>query len=131
MPLAMMMAVQEKYFKTSGLTEQDKADAHKAIQRFAHGVAAGKLKFDDLAKAMDPLSIKSSSSSTTVTTTGTTTTNRNNFQLKPKATDEELRTFIADVTAKADKAEIAQDVPEVNIADEVEKAIDAGLAKGK
>jgi hypothetical protein len=132
MPLAVMMGVQERYFKTSGLSDQDKAEAHKAIQRFAHAVAAGKLKTSDLMKSMDVLSAKSSSTTTTVTTDGTTTTTNNSqLRLKAKVTDEELRAFIADVKAKADKAEIAEDVSEVNIAEEIEKSIDAGLAKGK
>jgi hypothetical protein len=133
MPLTMMMAVEEKYFKKSGLTEQDKADAKMAINRFARAVADGKLKINDLMTSMDVLSTKSSSNTTTVTPGGTTTTtsHRNDFQLKPTATDEELRTFIADVKAKADKAEVPAEVPPMNIAEEIEKAIDAGLAKGK
>jgi hypothetical protein len=59
------------------------------------------------------------------------TTQNGNFQLKPTVTDEELRKFISDVKEKADKAQIAENVPEMNIAEEIEKAIDAGLAKGK
>ena len=132
MPLTMMMAVEEKYFKKSGLNEQDKSDAKVAINRFARGVADGKLKFNDLMASMDPLSTKSSNTTTSVGSGGAAVvSSSNNFQLKPTVTDEELRTFIADVKAKADKAEVPAEVVPINIAEEIEKSIDAGLAKGK
>lgn len=132
-PLAVMAGVEAKYFAKSGLIADEKAAAKVAIQRFSHGVADGKLTMTDMSTAMD--SIATRSSTTTVTTSSgsstTTTSSQNNFQLKPTVTDEELRKFIGDVKEKADKAQIAEEVPEMNIAEEIEKAIDAGLAKGK
>jgi hypothetical protein len=133
-PLAVMAGVEAKYFAKSGLNADEKAGAKVAIQRFARGVADEKLTMDDMGSVMAPIS-----SRTSVVTTSTSggaaragvTTQNGNFQLKPTVTDEELRKFISDVKEKADKAQIAENVPEMNIAEEIEKAIDAGLAKGK
>lgn len=133
MPLAAMWGVQERYFAKSGLTEEEKTAAIRAIHRFSHGVAEGTLNMDDLNVAMKH--VATGNGTMTVTRTSSdgsvkkVTTSTGNFNFKPKVTDEELRQFIADVKAKADEAKIAEDVPELNIADEVEKAIDKGLTR--
>ena len=132
-PLAVMAGVEAKYFAKSGLSADEKTAAKVAIQRFSHGVADQKLTMNDMGDAMAPISTRTS---VVTTTTGGTSSvqvssQQGNFQLKPTVTDEELRTFIAEVKSKADKAQIADEVPELNIADEIEKAIDAGIAKGK
>lgn len=136
LPLTMMWGAQEKYFDKSGLSEEEKAAGVRAMHRFSHGVAEGKLSMDDLSSAMQHVS--TGANSVTVTKTNidgsvntTTTRTGGNFQFKPKVSDEELRKFIEEIKTKADGAHIAEDVPEMNIAEEVEKAIDKGLANSK
>lgn len=112
-PLAVMAGAEAKYFPKSGLTAEEKAQAKTEVDRFAHGVASEKLNLDDLRAALAYISKPSSG---------------NNFELKDSVTDDELRKFITELKTKADKAEVPASVPELNIADEVEKAIDKGLA---
>lgn len=132
-PLAVMAGVEAKYFAKSGLSADEKAAAKVAIQRFSRGVADQKLTMKDMSDAMGSISTRTSVVTTTSggTSSVQVSSQQGNFQLKPTVTDKELRKFIGDVKEKADKAQIAEEVPEMNIADEIEKAIDAGLAKGK
>lgn len=113
-PLGIVMVVEERYFAKSGLTAEEKAEGKKSVRRFARGVADETLKPDDMQTALSYIS---------------TMRGPNHHELKQTVTDEELRKFLAEVKEKADKAAVADDAPELNIADEIEKVIDKALAK--
>ena len=50
-----------------------------------------------------------------------------NREFKQKLTDDELRAFIEAVTQTADEAGVPAEVPEIDFADEFDKAIDEAL----
>jgi hypothetical protein len=117
-PLAVMAGVDSVQLSKSGLSAEEKKAAKTEVDRFARGVADKVLSMDDMKEP-----IKHIGSYTTGPGPST------NFRLKEKVTDEELRAFVAALKEKSDKAGVAAEVPPIDIATEVEKAIDEGLAK--
>jgi hypothetical protein len=118
LPLAALTGVESKYFAKSGLSEEEKKGAKTAMDRFARGVADKTLSMNDLKEPMKHVGTMTTGPGPSV-----------NFQLKPTVTDEELRSFASALTEKADKAGVAAEVTPIDIAGEIEKAIDEGLAK--
>lgn len=116
LPLGIAMAANEKYFKTSKLTDEEKAAGLTAIRRFARGVVDEKIKPEEMQTAMTYIS---------------TVKGHNSYELKKSVPDEDLRKFIAEVKDRADKAAIPEDAADINVADEVEKVIDKTLATAK
>ena len=111
-PIALVMAAEEKYVKPSGLSADDKTAAQVTLQRFARGAFEKKIPEADLNEVMQLLMQKQADGSD---------------QLKRVLTDAELTTFLEKAKQKADKAEVPDEPFNVNIADELEKAIDRAL----
>jgi hypothetical protein len=118
LPLGVMAGVEAGHLGKSGLSAEEKEGAKTAMSRFARGVADKNLSMDDLKEPFKHIGTY---------TTGPGTSQ--NFRIKDKVTDEELRAFVASLKEKADKAGVAAEVTPIDIATEVEKAIDEGLAK--
>ena len=112
-PIAMVMAAEEKYVKPSGLSADDKAAAQITLQRLARGAFEKKIAEADLQEVMQLLMQKQPDGSQ---------------QLKQTLTDTELTAFLDKAKEKADKASVPDESFDVNIADELEKAIDRALA---
>lgn len=113
-PLGMALAAEKRYFPKSGLPEAERDEGRKALRRLARGVADEKLGLSEMQTALSYISIMRGP---------------NNYELKQTLTDEELRKFLAEVKDRADKAGVAEDAAELNIADEIEKVIDKALAE--
>lgn len=111
-PLALIRAAETMYVGKSGLTKEEKGQAKIEIARFSRGVADDKLVVEDVRSVMAYIS---------------TPHGPNAYELKQTVTDVELRKFIEELKTKADKAAVAQDVTEFDLATEFEKAIDRGL----
>lgn len=110
-PLALVYAADAKYVKVSKLSEDEKAAAKLALDRFARGVIEKTIPSDETKRLM-----------TYVEVSGTT-----NHQLKNVLTEEELRKFIAAAKAKADEAKVPEEPYTANLADELDKAINQAL----
>lgn len=111
-PLGLVWGIREKYVAKSGLTSEEKTDGERSLQRLARGVAEKTIPWSAIDEISGPV----------VTKTG-----QNNYKMKEKVTDDELRTLITSAKAKADAAKVPDEAYEVNVADEVDKAIDKAL----
>lgn len=112
LPAGVSLFVKRVYIRDSGLDEEEKTAAHIAIQRFSRGVIDNSIPEAKREAVLDMISTKDING---------------NRQFKQKLTDDELRAFIKTVAETADEAGVPADVPEVNFADEFDKAIDEAL----
>lgn len=114
MPAGVSLFVKRVYIRDSGLDEAEKEAAHVAIQRFARGVIDESIPKAKREAVLDMISTKDA---------------KGNRQFKEKLTDAELRAFIEAVSKAADEAGVPTEVPEINFADEFDKAIDEALGQ--
>ncbi len=116
LPVGMVKAAEEKYIKPSALSDTEKADGIRSLQRLARGVHEKKIPTSGLEDVLAPIQ-----------TTGA----NGQKQLKEKVTTEELKDFLARAKKKADDANIPDEAFEVDIASELEKAIDKAIESSK
>lgn len=114
LPAGVSLFVKRVYIRDSGLDEEEKAAADIAIQRFSRGVIDGTIPEAKREAVLDMISTKKPDG---------------NREFKQKLTDDELRDFLKAVTETADEAGVPAEVPEVNFADEFDKAIDDALGE--
>jgi hypothetical protein len=112
LPAGVSLFVKRVYIRDSGLDEEEKAAADIAIQRFSRGVIDRSIPDAKREAVLDMISTKDVNG---------------NRQFQQKLTDDELRAFIKAVTETADEAGVPTEVPEINFADEFDKAIDEAL----
>ena len=109
LPLGLVMAADEKYVKPSGLTNEEKDSARRTLQRLARGTFEKSISEEDTQEVMKLVMDHHPNG---------------NEQLKDRLTDDELKAFIEKAKEKADAASVPDEPFNVNIADEIEKAID-------
>jgi hypothetical protein len=114
LPAGISLFVKRVYIRDSGLDEEEKAAAHLAIQRYSRGVIDQSIPDATQQAVLDRISTRDF---------------QGNRQFKQLLTDDELRAFIDAAKKAADDAEVANDVPEINFADEFDKAIDEALGQ--
>jgi len=112
LPAGVSLFVKRVYIRDSGLDEEEKAAAHIAIQRFSRGVIDSSIPEAKREAVLDMISTKDMNG---------------NRQFQQKLSDDELRAFIKAVAETADEAGVPTEVPEINFADEFDKAIDEAL----
>ncbi len=108
----LIRSVELKYIEPSGLGESEKEDARLTLQRVLRGLYEKQLTTDDLEPAMDHVSYRDS---------------QGNRQLKNRISDDELRDFLTACQEQADAAEIPDEPYEVQISQEIQRAIDRAL----
>jgi hypothetical protein len=108
LPLAGVQVAREKYINPSDMTTEEKADAILTLQRFARGVAEKKITKNEIEDVVKPV---------------TNLKGNGRWELKENPTRMELDQFLANAKAKADSAMIPEEPYELNIADELHKAI--------
>jgi nitrogen fixation/metabolism regulation signal transduction histidine kinase len=104
-------AAEKKYVDPSGLSEEEKAAANVTLQRFARGVIDQKISEQTYETVMSNIATKQN----------------DQWQLKDKVTDEELRKFLEAATKAADEAGVAEQPPHVDPSDEIKRLIDEAL----
>ena len=114
MPAGTALLVQRTYLDKSGLTEAEKEAARLSIRRFARGTIEQSIPEERSNEVLDLISTKDSQD--------------NSRQFEETLTDAQLRLFIAEAKKAADEAEVAAEIPEINFADEFDKAVDEALA---
>lgn len=112
LPIALVMAADEQYVKPSGLTDEEKETARRALQRLARGAFEKTIGEREINEVMQPLMDRQPDGSQ---------------RLKNRLTDEELKAFIENAKAKADTVGVPDEPFDVNIADELDNAIDRAL----
>jgi hypothetical protein len=106
--LAGVQAARQKYIEPSDMTAKEKEDAVLALQRFARGVHEKKIPkeaIDDVVKPVAEL------------------LPNGRWKLKDKPTRMEIDQLIENAKAKADEVMIPNEPFDLNIADELKKAI--------
>lgn len=125
LPVGVVFAAEEKYLKPSGLTQEEKDAGKRTTQRFARAIFERKFSDEEVHKILEPVS----QGNLTISNSGKPIDANRNFQLKDKVNDAELRDFLARAKAKADEKQIPDEEFQVNIADELDKAIKKATGK--
>lgn len=112
LPLGMVTAADEKYLKPSNLSNEDKDSGRRTLQRLARGAFEKTIPQNDTQEVMNLVM---------------ETQPGGGQRLKDHLTDAELNAFLDKAKEKADAAKVPDEPFEVNIADELEKAIDKVL----
>jgi hypothetical protein len=107
-PLAGVQAVRQKYIEPSTMTAEEKAAAILTVQRYARGVYEKKISTDDVKDVVTPIA---------------DVRDNRNWRLKDNPTRMEIDQFLANAKARADAASIPNEPFDLNIADELHKAI--------
>lgn len=110
-PAGMVLVVERAYLDESGFDDEEKIAARLTIQRFTHGCVREMIPQQEIDTVLDTISEKKNNERT----------------FKHPVSDEELRNFITEAKQAADDASVPEEVPEVNFADEFDKAIDEAL----
>ena len=113
LPAGSVLVVERQYLDDSGLDAVEKEAARGAIQRFAHGSLDESIPPETVSEVLD-----------TISESGGPEGQR---KFRQFLTDDELRDFVTAATEAADKAGVPAEVPDVNFADEFDKAVDAAL----
>ena len=108
LPLAGVQAVRSKYIEKSDMTPKEKSAAILDLQRFARGVYEKKIVSDEVKDIIKPVA--------EIGPNG-------RWKLKENPTRMELDQFIANAKARADTAKVPNEPFDLNIADELKKAI--------
>ncbi|MFM9965705.1 MAG: hypothetical protein ACKV2Q_31360 [Planctomycetaceae bacterium] len=109
LPISLLMMADEKYIKPSGLSSDDQEAGRRTLQRFARGAFEKSIADSDVNEVMKLLTERQADGSE---------------KLKERLTDAELEAFLDKAQEKADAANVPDEPFEVNIADELDKAID-------
>ncbi|PQO25458.1 hypothetical protein C5Y96_24255 [Blastopirellula marina] len=102
-----------KYIEPSGLTDEEKAEAKKQLQRVAHGAFEKKISEDELKALLDGRIADEQPDG--------------NLQFRDDVPDEDLRDLTAAAKALADEKEVADQNFEIDLAAELKKAVDKAL----
>lgn len=102
-----------KYIEPSGLSDEEKADAKKQLQRIAKGAFEDKISEDELKALLDGRIADEQPDG--------------NLQFRDNVPDEDLRDFIAAAKELADEKEVADQNFDIDLAAELKKAVDQAL----
>ena len=114
--MVLVYSAEALYVMPSGLSQQEKEEAHNILQRFAKGVIERRIPEERANEVVGIISVG-----------GDTPADR---QLKDNLTDEELRTFIAEAEAAADEAGVTEVEGQIDLAAELERIVDDALNQG-
>jgi hypothetical protein len=108
LPLAGVQLARTKYIEPSDMTPQQKDEAILSLQRYARGVYERKIPVDDVEDVIKPIAELQANGK---------------WKLKEKPTRMEIDQFVANAKARADSLQIPNEAFDVNIAEELRKAI--------
>lgn len=108
----MALVVERAYLDKSGLSEEEKSAAKTTIHRFTHGAIQNLIPRQTVDAALDHIS---------------TVNNEGAREFRSPVSDDELRAFLKAAQQAADESDVPAEVPEVDFADEFDKAIDRAL----
>ena len=106
---ALPLAAEKNYLEKSGLSDDEKSAAHVTIKRLVYGTLHELIPRDTVVSVLETL---------------TTENNDGSRELHENVSDQQLQAFLDAAKTAADDAEVPDDVPDVNFADEVEKVFD-------
>lgn len=109
-----VIVVQAAYLQKSGLTDEEKAEAKKQLDRVAHGLFEKTITPEQLDPAMEKIAHRDA---------------EGKWEIEDEVTDEQLKEFIAEITKISDENNIPNEDFKVDIVAELKKAIDNALEK--
>jgi hypothetical protein len=113
-PMALIHLADVKYVQLSGLSEAEKKQGSLDLQRFGRGVVEKKISDEEIGAARDHIAVKKG---------------ENEWELKQKLTDDEVRAFLATVKGTADKHNIPNEPYKIDPVAEFKKVVDEALKK--
>ena len=108
----MALVVERVYLDQSGFDEEERTSARTIIQRFSYGTMSQLIPEAEVNMVLDMITAEVSNEER---------------DFKYPLTDAELRAFISAAEKASDEANVPAEVPEVNFADEFDKAVDQAL----
>lgn len=112
MPTVMLMGVEKQSLASSGLSAEDKAAGVRTLQRLARAVSEGKIGGPGVREILSPIMRPA--------------TGQNDWHFKSTITDEEIRQMLNKAKAQVDLLKIPDEAYQIDIATEIDKAIEAG-----
>ena len=120
MVLVMLKAVEAKYVDPSGLSAEEKEQAHRTMVRVLRGVIEEKLSKEDIERVTKHF----------LENPEADTQKGEQFRLKPNLSDDELRALLAEALEVVDEREVPDDPNyEVKLSDVVRDIVDKALNK--
>ena len=111
-PLGMVYAFESEHITPSDMTEAEKQAAKRSLQRVARGIYEESIDRDELEELLGLI---------------TTADGQGDRQMKEQLTRQELDAFLAAAKDKADEAQVPDEPFEVDVATEIEQAVDQAL----
>lgn len=110
--IALVKSAENQYVKPSGLDADEKAAAHRTLERFGRGLFEERIAPQKQDEVLQHVMRDEGD---------------DRKKIKQKMTDDEVRAFLAKAQEAADDAQIPNEPFDIDIADEFDKAIDAAL----
>lgn len=108
-----LLVLESQYIDESGLSDEEKEQASRTVQRIWRGVIEEKIDPDQLKPIFEIISDKTKESN-----------NEYEWSFKETLTDEELRSFLDELKTLADEAEIPDEDFEFSIGEEIKQIVD-------
>lgn len=108
-----VIALETNYILPSGLSDEEKADAHIVMKRLARGLVEDLLSEEDLDPVLEVVSTERAEGEARI--------------LKEHLTDAELREFLTRARQLADEAGVPKEPIEVNLGESLRHAVDRAL----
>ena len=102
-------AAELNYIHPSGLSTEEKDDAHVTFGRLSRGKKAGKISNSELTALQEPYTVIDE---------------EGNKVIKQNPTDEEIRAFLASAKKLLSKNEVSEEPLKLDIANELKEALD-------
>jgi hypothetical protein len=112
MTTIMVSAADKQYFDRSGLSDAEKTAGRQTVRRFVRGSIDHKIDQQGMNAALDHISDRESNGS---------------IRMRQSVSDEELRAFLAEAKAQADKAVVPEQPASFDAAAEFKKIIDEAM----
>ena len=101
--------IEKKYFDRSDLSDKEKNDGRTTLRRCVRGYSDGTLTEEDVDAVLGHIGTKDPDG---------------NWVFRDDVTDEELRECLAEARERADTANVAETVKEVDPSDEIKRIVD-------
>jgi len=112
MSMIIVTAVDKQYLDKSGLTDAEKSEGRTSIRRAFRGVVDKKIPEAAVDSMMSHIADKDP---------------RGNWKMRPQVSDDDLKAFLAEAKAEADKAQIPAEPEDIDVSAEVKRIVDSAL----
>jgi hypothetical protein len=109
-------AVEKQYFDKSGLGEEEKAEGRQSLRRFVRGAVDGKIDQAAVDSVMSHVAVKQGDQ---------------NWRLRERVTDAELRAALSEAKQAADAAEVPEQPESIDASAELKRIVDESMGAEK